>query len=205
MNLCGYCGRENDEDAMCCRECGTSFETLLLEQHDSAAEPDAWLFNSHLGVAFSSVLGVILIATGAESAILRAFYDVEVLANGGPFGKPGIYAVGIVAIVFVLPPILIGAFVFTFAVCMKRCQVKWHGCLAAIIALACLTSLVLLRDLRSFLPTVLLGTLTGSSVGWYIGSIFQITVGAWLQGWIAWPREGTRHGSLRDQSNPRGP
>src|SRR5216684_521974 len=28
MKLCGYCGRENDESAHHCRECGTVFEIL---------------------------------------------------------------------------------------------------------------------------------------------------------------------------------
>jgi hypothetical protein len=129
-------------------------------------------------------LGSVLIPTGVGFAAMRAFFDIHEIANGGPIGKPGVYAVGMMGAFFILPPVAIGAVIFAFVVCLLRCQTRAHGFASALAALGVIIALFAFSELRFLFPAVLLGKLTHSSVGWYLGSVIQLGLGAWLLGWI---------------------
>jgi hypothetical protein len=45
MKSCAYCGRDNDDNAVACRECGTTFESFTEPPSPSGnARPFSWLY-----------------------------------------------------------------------------------------------------------------------------------------------------------------
>ena len=70
MKKCAYCGRENEEAANTCRECGKSLQEL------SAPDADAQLLDTALSPAvvatFSSLLEAKLLADRLEAAGIEA-------------------------------------------------------------------------------------------------------------------------------------
>jgi hypothetical protein len=132
----------------------------------------------------SSVLGSVLIPTAVGFIAMRAFFDIQEIAQGGPIGKPGVFAVGMMGAFLILPPVVIGAVIFAFAACLSRCEAKAIGVISALAAIAVTFALFIFRPLLLLFPAVLLGKLTHSSVGWYLGSMLQLGAGAWLLGWV---------------------
>jgi hypothetical protein len=61
MKGCGYCGRENADDAVYCRECGTGFTPLAVSDHAARPGPGSWVWQGR-GLVVLAVLGAILLA-----------------------------------------------------------------------------------------------------------------------------------------------
>ena len=189
MKTCGYCGRENDDVATHCKECGTSFITETPGKFRDAAN---WTPKSPLGLTFTSGLAALLICTGIFFAIGRVMRDILRMHHIGNTGVSANYDVDM----FIHPAITwtlfsLGALLFTFFVCYNRCLKESHGIITTIITLGIVALLtfgpMFMPSLFSFmclLPVILIGMSTGLSAGYYIGATLQILVGAWLLGWF---------------------
>lgn len=190
MKLCGCCGHESEEEVTHCAGCGTAFVAAVPPGSNS---PLRHGLDSPLGGALSSVLGSVLIPTGIGFAAMRLFFDVQELANGGPMDKPGVFAVGMMGALFILPPLALGTVIFAFTVCLSRCQRRAQGLASALVAISVVLVLVACREFWVLFPAVLLGKATHSSVGWYLGSAIQLGIGAWLLGWFdRWKKQQRR-------------
>src|SRR5688572_28392291 len=97
MKSCGFCGRENDDALGHCRECGTSF---AVEAPEPPTEPGRRM-NPKVLAAIQAGAGVVLILTAIIFAVTALTFDVEEMKHGGKIGKPGSYAVGILALFYI--------------------------------------------------------------------------------------------------------
>ncbi len=61
MKICGYCGRESEEGALRCRECGTSFSVGPTSRPDDPSGPEVV---PPLSSIVAGGLAVVLICTG---------------------------------------------------------------------------------------------------------------------------------------------
>jgi|GEM_PF-3357390 len=191
MKPCGYCGRQNDDAALHCIECGTSFTG---EHGRKFADVWHWTPKSPLGFAFASGLGTILICTGI-------FFSLEgnllAISRTPSFGETGVPTeIVSFSLTFSHPAITLtvfslGVLTFTFFTCYNRCRKESHGILTAIIAVAVIALLTIAPSLTSslfslvwFVPMVLIGVGAGSSIGYYAIAVLQVLVGIWLLGWL---------------------
>jgi hypothetical protein len=150
-------------------------------------------------VALKTGSAAVLICSGIIFLAARMFFDVYELIEGQPLEKPGSYAVGMMFAGLVLPFLALAALAFTFSVSMSRCSTSALGLATALGALLVMTLPFVcsfaVRELRFLIllyPAPLLARGIGSSVGWYLGSVIQLYVGAWLLGWLG--RFTSRHG-----------
>lgn len=185
MKSCYYCGRECEVQALHCRECGTPFQVLAADSTGTPPHGANPVRHSSLGRAITSLLGAILVPTGVGFAAIRALFDIFEFANGGPIGKPGVYGLGMIAVVFMLPPVALGTLIFALAICRSRCQTRTQGFACALAVVAVVLAVVSAPETWFLFPAVLLGKLSQSSIGWYIGAAIQIGLGAVLLGWMA--------------------
>jgi DNA-directed RNA polymerase subunit RPC12/RpoP len=189
MKSCGYCGKENDDTAMQCTECGSQ---LIVETRGKIADAMRWTPKSALGIAFTSGLAALLICTGIFFTIGRFMRDILRMHGAGNAGVPANYDV----VMFYHPAITwtifsLAALFFIFFTCYDHCVKQSHGIITAITTI-CITALLTIGPLFLpglfpflwFLPAVLIGMSTGLSVGYYIGAAVQVFAGAWLLGWF---------------------
>jgi hypothetical protein len=189
MKPCGYCGRQADDQATHCSECGTPF---AAETPPTAAELFHWTPQSEAGLGVASGLAAMLIATGVYIAFGKAYADLfTALRGGSPPGVPRCPGVSpSYSLYIMIPPVLIpflvgGIIVLTFFLCTARCRKRWHGVLAAVVSVAVTLSFRFVPGLWWFvLPAVTLGFFTNSPLGVFAGAAIQIAVGVWLLGWF---------------------
>ena len=176
-------GKQNEDASTHCLECGTSFGGAVQEE----AFPFFKLQESSAAPSFrnpvSSALGSILICTGAGALALKVVYDAEVVFYNHP-GMPGIYAIGFGAAFLVLPILAFLSIFFCFATCIGRSKSVWQGILSFLAAMIVIFSAVLIRPFRSMLPAASLAALFHSPLGWYLGAVIQLLLGAWFLGWF---------------------
>lgn len=187
MKSCAYCGRENADEAANCFECGTLFSVEEEARDNLKGAGSSWTHNLSLRMALKAGGGFVLIGTAVVLMIGRIVLDLVEAEHGGKIGKPGIYGVGVIALIVALP---IMAFVLPLLgrACVTRCKNIGAGVATTLVALLTMMVLFSAREFRWFLPAYFFGRLTGTSVGYYVGSGIQLVLGAWLLGWI-----GKRH------------
>jgi hypothetical protein len=179
MKACGYCGAQIDEAATCCSGCGTAFSTT--DGSWNLAQVANWSPRSALGVAVTSGLAALLVATGIYFGVGRACLDIC-----GPPGEAPLFYSHLIW----MPPILaaflsVGAIIFIFAVCTSRCRRRSHGVATGLVTLTIAALLQFGPGVWLLLvPAVLFGGPSNSSVGLYVGAALQLAVGAWLLGWF---------------------
>ena len=188
---CGYCGRQNDDAALHCIECGTSFTG---EHGRKFADVWRWTPKSPLGFAFASGLGATLICT----AIFFSLGGNLLAVSGTPsFGGTGVpteiisFSLRFSHPAITLTLFSVGVLTFTFFACYNRCQKESQGVLTAIITVAAIALLTIAPSLTSslfslawFVPMVLIGVGAGSFIDYYAIAVLQILVGIWLLGWL---------------------
>ena len=181
MKRCSYCGRESEESSMSCRECGTE---LCIHQPSTGDEDSNSPLSSNALVTLKSIIGVVLISTGVYFTTSRVFFDLQELTNGGPIGKLGIYAVGILFLPFWFI-LAVGSFIFTLVIFCRLTEGRFYALIGAIVSLAILALFFFRPRFGIFLPASLMGKATGLSIVGHFGSALQLTMGAWLLGWFA--------------------
>jgi hypothetical protein len=180
MKPCDYCGRENDDAATHCRECGTPFDK---EKLGTTADFRLTL-HSPVGLAVTSGLAALLISTGVYCAVGR--YSLHIFKIHRPdYIVPPYAREGIIMYPSIGRLLMLGFAVFTFAVCFIRCQKRWQAFMVAIITLGIMALPRFLPGLLSVVPAFMIGILMNSTTGFYIGSALQIGIGAWLLGWYS--------------------
>jgi len=88
MKTCSYCGRENDDTAIACSECGTGMVSLPAPEVDAQlSDPAAALVivGSFTTLAQASLLSTRLEAAGIESCIPEE-YATQIFSNVIPLG-----------------------------------------------------------------------------------------------------------------------
>jgi hypothetical protein len=176
---CKYCGRENEDVATHCKECGTSFDEETLD----APVDFRRALQSPLGLAVTSGLGTFFICTGIYAIVGRVSLHIFYVHHPEFILPPNAHDF-IIIYSSIWRLLMVGFAVFTFAICWLRCQKKWQAVVVAIISLGMAAALRFMPWFLYFVPALAIGFTTNSSAGYYIGSIFQIGVGAWLLGWF---------------------
>jgi len=119
----------------------------------------------------------VLVASAAMIIASRIAFDQAVAEHGGPIGKPGIYAVGMLAALFSALALILVLPLLTTA-----CVARFHawGLAGTLAGLLVLIGLSYFRGLNSLLPARLLGRSIGQSRAYYIGAALQIGLGVGL-------------------------
>jgi hypothetical protein len=182
MKQCEYCGRENEEDALHCTECGSHFANESTQ--DPA--PPGWNPHSPLGLAVTSGLGSFLIGTAAVFLAGRVMVELFQFAQPPDPDDP---VIGIRIFFFPYTRLLLAAVVvaFTLWICFRRCEKSSHALIAATVTsilFACVTfGPMFVEELFVvwwLFPLAFLGFGPGSALGFYAGAAFQIAAGMWL-------------------------
>ena len=187
MKLCGYCGRENEDAAVNCVECGTS---LVPESSGASGDVVHWFPHSPIALALKIGFASVLICTGIFYAVGRVTLDMfRMFHTGG--GVPAYYNLMFVHTVVTWTVFSIGALLFTFFVCHDRLPKELHVIVTVIATLGVIVLLTVgpgfasdLVYISLLLPAFLLGAVAGFPGGYYIGASLQILFGAWLLGWF---------------------
>lgn len=180
MKSCDYCGRENDDLATHCRECGTSFDKVPSTSGDFRLK-----LQSPVGLAVTSGLAALFISTGIYCAIGRFSLHLYHLHHPDAIFQPPYGHDAIIMYKSVERILMLGFAVFTFAVCFMRCQKRWQAFIVGIIVLGILALPRFFPGSLAAVPAFIIGMGTNSSFGFYIGSVLQIVFGAWLLGWFS--------------------
>ncbi len=202
MKTCSYCGRENDETLAACPECGTALNVIapksaspffraLTNLSATPLPPDrsaSLPISSALRRSIFTCAGLIFVSTAVLIAAQRFFFDLQESSHGGPIGKPGIYAVGMLFTPFVILWLL-AITVFYQRICDHRLASRNLATLLALISFILTLLFLWQRDLRPFLPAVFLRRSLGLPPG-YPGALLQFMLGAFLLGWFQiWVRK----------------
>jgi hypothetical protein len=196
MKTCSYCGTENEAALEACRACGTTLNVLeqtsdsrpfrVLTELSASTLPPANSTASSLFTAIRRALftcaGIIFVSTAVLMISQRFFFDLQASAHGGPIGKPGIYAVGMLFIPFVILWLLVNL-VFSQRICDNRIASRELATLLALLSFILSLLFVWQRDLRSLLPAIILRRSFGLPPG-YPGALLQFLLGAFLLGWL---------------------
>jgi hypothetical protein len=152
----------------------------------SSNAADSWA-----GVAVKTGFGVVLISTGVVIFAGTIFVDLCEMIFGQPFGNADSRFLGMMATGIFGPILIIGVLAMTLYLSFDRCRSWKVALINSAAAIYCMVAPAVLSvfsgDVLGFyflLPAVMLGKVFGSSVGWYLGSIIQFVVGAWLMGWL---------------------
>jgi hypothetical protein len=180
MKSCNYCGRENEDATTHCKECGTSFG----EETIGAPVDFRRALQSPLGLAVTSGLGTFFICTGIYAIVGRVSLHIFYIHHPEFILPPNAHDF-IIIYSSIWRLLMVGFAVFTFTICWLRCQKKWQAVVVAIISFGVTASLRFMPWFLYFVPALAIGFTTNSSAGYYIGSIFQIGIGAWLLGWFS--------------------
>jgi hypothetical protein len=180
MKACGYCGRENDDAAMQCRECGTSFDEVTKDT-GAAFRDFIRVCSTPLGLTITTGFGAILISCALFFIIGRLVVDVRTLPR-----TPVETYYSFFTSTKAAPFIVLAAAFPIFAICRSRFRGEFRSLATAIVV-------VLITALLAFLPkilpsavsvwcspAVLIGGRTDSVAGFYTGAALQIAVGAGL-------------------------
>ena len=189
MKHCGYCGKDNEDQAVGCHGCGTTLSTQAPVSPAAALVAAVnWRPQSALGIALASGAGVVLLCTaiyfavgGASFALLRALDRLPPI--DAPEGSTTFAF-------FMFRPVggilAVGAVVFAFLACRTRCRKKWHGIMTAVVAIGLLALFRLVPGVWwTALPALMLGFAGRSSAAFYIGAALQLVLAAWLLGWCS--------------------
>src|SRR5947209_7385325 len=80
----------------------------------------------------------------------------------------------------------IGGILLIFLLCNSGCRKRGQGIVTALIVISVAA---LLKSVPSIywllIPAVFVGTITRSSLGFYIGALLQLALGAWLLCWFS--------------------
>ena len=137
----------------------------------------------------------VLICTGVVIFAGRLFVDVVELIYGQPFGFADSRFLGMMLTGLATPILVMAVPAFTLYLATSRCRSFGYGLVTTVIALLLMVGPFALSGILSLFhrgfwllillyPAVLLGIGTGSWVGWYLGAVIQLGVGAWLLGWL---------------------
>lgn len=183
MKSCGYCGRENGDEASRCNECGTAFCCPDHVPSDESGEVSVRGYDSSFHLSLKVGAAFVLIATATFLVAARIVFDLVKVLHGGEIGKPGVYAVGIVAGIVAL---LVMAFVTPLlaVACARRCRSTSLGVVTVFVSALVVVALFSVRASRWLLPSVVLGRVAGGAPSFYFGALIQLALGAWLLGWI---------------------
>lgn len=189
MKTCPYCGQEHEDTIATCHECGT--ELSLVGKTADKSDALSRIISSHKTAAHSSsrqviftCLGIIFISTAVIMAAGRLFFDLQASAHGGPIGKPGIFAVGILFIPIFLLWVVVNFF-FSLAICSSRFPTLKQTIIVGLLAFSLSVLCFWQRDLRYFLPATILRHSIGPPLGGYVGAFVQFLLGAILLGWVS--------------------
>jgi hypothetical protein len=184
MKACGYCGREDDDSAAHCRECGTAFATAT-----DASGSVLQTLNTPAGLVATGALGTLLVATALFFVIGRAFVELRILPGLPPAADYGtMYS--FFTSVRPAPFIALLVIVPAFLVCRARCSTRRIGTAAAVLTAGAICVLAVLprfvpRSAELWcLPAMVLGDGGASSVGCYVGAGLQLVLGSWLLIWF---------------------
>ena len=124
-----------------------------------------------------ATIGFVFVASTALVVGSRIAWDMAVAEHGGPIGKPGIYGVGIVALLY-----SIFGLVFVLPVLIATCVGRFgaDGCRISFMGLLLVLSIFCIRGLKFLLPAYLLGAMTRLSPAYYVGAAIQLAIGIWL-------------------------
>ena len=189
MKKCPYCGALYPDDATLCAIDHTAFEepaTTMTGAPRRNLDPS-------VSLAIKTALAAFLINTGIYFIVGRTYLEIFNTHHPKHFLPSN-------AIEIVLTPAPIrwiltaGFFCFTYAVCLMRCQTKSQAIVAATIAF-CITAVLLLPGMLPvvLLPACFVGLLSNSTLGYFFGSMLQITVGIWLLSWFRQPAQPAGH------------
>jgi len=196
MKTCSYCGQENEDTRATCHECGTAIRLtepppaspVVTTDTDISASPlppatsAASSFLTTIRQALFTCAGIIFVSTAVLMISQRFFFDLQESAHGGPIGKPGIYAVGMLFAPFVILWLLVNL-VFSQRICDNRIASRKLATLLSLLSFILTLLFVWQRDLRSFLPAIILRRSFGLPPG-YPGALLQFLFGAFLLGWL---------------------
>ena len=178
MKKCSYCGAEYPDDAVVCAVDQTSLDS------PPPSPSSRRLSQTSIGVAITSSLAALLISTGIYCAVGR--FSLHIFQIHHPDSIVPSYARdAIVMYPGIGRLLMLGFAVFTFALCFKRCQKRWQAFIAAVVTLGILALPRFLPGALSLVPAFMIGVTMNSSAGYYIGSAFQIGIGAWLLVWFS--------------------
>ncbi len=183
MKSCGYCGRENGDEASRCNECGTALWCPDHVPSDEGSEVSVRRYDSSFHLSLKVGAAFVLIATAIFLVAARIVFDLVKVLHGGEIGKPGVYAVGMVAGIVAL---LVMAFVTPLlaVACARRCRSTFQGVVTICVSGIAIFGFFSVRELRWLLPGVVLGRVAGGAPSFYFGALIQLALGAWLLGWI---------------------
>jgi len=132
--------------------------------------------------ALFTCLGIIFVSTAVLMISQRFFFDLQATSHGGPIGKPGIYGVGLLFAPFVILWLIVTT-VFCQRICDNRMASQKLATLLALLSFILTLAFLWQRDLRPFLPAIILRRQLGLPPG-YIGPLMQFLLGAFLLGWV---------------------
>jgi len=181
MKKCSYCGAEYPDDAVVCVVDQTPF---TAESPATFADAASWTPHSPLALALTSGLAAFLICTGIYCVVgrvsLQLFYIHHPDLVVPPYARDA---------TIMYPSIgrllMFGFVVFTFAICWMRCQKRWQAIVVSVIALGIMALTEFVPGFLWIVPGMVFGITTNFTLGYYIGSAFQLGVGAWLLGWFS--------------------
>jgi len=190
MKPCGYCGRANHAASIRCFECGTEFPSPDQPVGGQPPPPPAQrrVLPPGLCALLKATGAFVLVASAGMIIASRIALDHAVAEHGGPIGKPGIYAVGMLAFFYsVLALILIVPLLTT------ACVARHHawGLAGSLVGVLLMLGLFCFRSLNSLLPARLLGKAVGQSWAYYTGAAVQAGLGVWLLLPSGKPRQNT--------------
>ena len=162
MKICGYCGRENDEAALHCRECGNSIAVGAASRSD---EPRKIELAPYFSRSMAGGLAVMLICAGIVVLTRRLL--------------PGIYllSLSLLAWMVVLSFIALALTLYAGSLC---CLMQWNRVIFTIVVLATVA-----LEGALLLPSEADLSSRGSWVTGYCGSGLMIIAGALLMARLA--------------------
>ena len=137
--------------------------------------------------------GTFLVLTSVLWVILRIAWDIAAADLPKPIGKPGVYGLGVTVFIGALPILLPAAIIglpSALATCVSRCRDGLLGTIAWLLALVALLAIILVRELRMFVPCIAVAAVSHSAVASYVGAALQIAAGGFLLGRLGRKRAG---------------
>ncbi len=193
MKNCNYCGRANVDQTDVCAGCGTKLSGDSADWRDLRL----WVPRSDVGLAIAGGIASVLICTGmyfmgakAAADFLKLFklfhFNPIEAGRGRIITSIAFYAPQWFRICSTAVTTLVAVLILRF-----RCRRSSHAIVAGVAAVPLIAFSILIPGIWTLaLPSMLLGVLTASSLGFYFGSVLQLLVGAWLLG--AFSQTGTR-------------
>ena len=190
MKACGYCGRQNDDEALHCSECATPFTV------DSPSGGLAPMLVSPLASLIATGFGILLIGLALFFAVGRALAEVGIIPGKPP--EDSMYSLFTSAMP--APFIALLAIYPIFMFCRARFpKARTFSATAVAVLLLVISLLPKVVPASVWLwcvPASLFGGGSSSPFGYYFGAALQSAIGVWLLIWFRPQKSPDEHAAV---------